>query len=63
MINQTMLEEMFRLASASGSDDGERWAGVCRRLLDMPENSTVTVQFEAGEDFVITRRSQGYTIQ
>nr|WP_321499641.1 hypothetical protein [uncultured Dethiosulfovibrio sp.] len=62
MIDRRLIEEMFHTASSSDLEGAKVAASIYRKMLDMANGQSMTVQFEPGEDFSITCTSEGYDI-
>ena len=62
MLDQKLLEMMYESAMKSGLEGAHSAALIYRKMLDMPVESQVIVQFQEGEDFVVTRKAEGYEL-
>lgn len=62
MLDRKLIEMMYDTAVHSGHDGAREAALIYRKMLDMPMDSQMRVQFEEGETFIVTRRSGGYEL-
>jgi hypothetical protein len=62
MLDVKLIETMYKTASQSTLSGAAAAAAIYRKMLEMPLNSRMTVQFQEGEDFVVTRRAEGYEL-
>ena len=53
---------MYESAAKSELEGARSAALIYRKMLDMPVGSQVTVQFQEGEDFIVTRLADGYSL-
>lgn len=62
MIDRKLIEMMYDTAAKSELQGARSAAAVYRRMLEMPLRSQMTVRFQEGEDFIVTRRKEGYEV-
>ena len=62
MIDRKLIEMMYDTAATSELQGARSAAAVYRRMLEMPLRSQMTVRFQEGEDFIVTRREEGYEV-
>lgn len=63
MLDRKLIEMMYDTAVKSRLEGARSAAVIYRKMLDMPLDSQMTVQFQEGEDFVVTRRAGGYELE
>ncbi|MDY2648652.1 hypothetical protein FYJ74_01120 [Pyramidobacter sp. SM-530-WT-4B] len=62
MLDRKLIEAMYDTAVKSELQGARSAAAVYRRMLEMPLGSQMTVRFQEGEDFIVTRREEGYEV-
>lgn len=62
MLDRKLIEMMYDTASKSTLAGAHSAAVIYKKILDMPLDSKLTVQFQEGEDFVVTCRAEGYEL-
>lgn len=62
MLDRKLIETMYDTAVKSDLQGARSAAAIYRRMLEMPLGAQMTVQFQEGEDFVVTRREEGYEL-
>jgi hypothetical protein len=62
MLDVKLIEMMYKTASQSQLEGAGAAAAIYRKMLDMPLDSQMTVQFQEGEDFIVTRCAEGFEL-
>lgn len=62
MLDRKLIETMYDTAVKSDLQGARSAAAIYRRMLEMPLGAQMKVQFQEGEDFVVTRREEGYEL-
>ncbi len=62
MLDRKLIEKMYETASQSNLSGAKAAAKIYEKMLKMPPGATMTVQFEAGEDFLVTCVEGGYKL-
>ncbi len=62
MIDRKLIEAMYQTASQSDLSGAQVAARVYEKMLAMAPGTTMTVQFQPGEDFLVTCLEGGYEL-
>lgn len=62
MLDRKLIEMMYDTAHKSELEGAHSAALIYKKMLTMPVNSSMTVQFQEGEDFIVTCRPEGYEL-